>query len=173
MKNQFEVSGEVTIIKLKSKKYGNMETLISTSKLSLVLSLNTTWRPFPGKRDGEFYAIGALGSVDGVRKNLFLHRLVTNAPRYYEVDHRNHCGLDNRDENLRVLNTSQNQQNRKGATRKSSSGIRGVHWHKHAKKWEVQVKVDGKKITIGRFADIKEAEKASIDARNKYMPFSS
>ena len=52
-----------------------------------------------------------------------------------------------------------------GAHRDSASGIRGVHWNKHAKKWAAQVGHNYKIIRLGYFNDITEAEKAVVAKR--------
>lgn len=49
------------------------------------------------------------------------------------------------------------------------SGIRGVKWDKASNKWAVEAYVAPlkKKVFLGLFTDIKEAEKVSMDARKK------
>jgi hypothetical protein len=47
----------------------------------------------------------------------------------------------------------------------NKSGYLGVHWHKRVKKWEVMIRIDGKKKHLGYF-DLPELEKA-FDAYQK------
>jgi hypothetical protein len=54
-----------------------------------------------------------------------LHRFLLGFPENL-VDHKNGNTLDNRRKNLREVTNPQNQQNRQGARRDSSTGIRGV-----------------------------------------------
>lgn len=46
---------------------------------------------------------------------IFLHRLITQCPDGFEVDHQNHDGLDNRRANLRVGTHAENMRNGKFA----------------------------------------------------------
>ncbi|SIQ92960.1 HNH endonuclease [Paenibacillus macquariensis] len=89
------------------------------------------------------------------------------------VDHINHDTLDNTSDNLRNLTNAQNMQNRKGAASNSSSGVRGVNWHKQSQKWNVQLRIDGKRMSFGYFEDIEEAKSAAIHARNQHMPYAT
>jgi hypothetical protein len=66
---------------------------------------------------------------------------------------------DNRIENLREADQNQQQHN-KGLTKSNTSGVKGVSWNKRNEKWEAQLKFEGKKLHVGYFIDIKEAETA-------------
>ncbi|NRF91510.1 Fis family transcriptional regulator [Paenibacillus frigoriresistens] len=91
-----------------------------------------------------------------------------------EIDHKNHDTLDNRRSvNLRFSDRSENMQNRKGAPSHSKSGIRGVCFANDRRKWRAQLQVKGRKIHLGSFDDVNEAEKAVLIARAKYMTHSS
>jgi len=63
------------------------------------------------------YAAG-WGKVDGKRKHVYLHRIITGAQKGLVVDHINHDKLDNRRENLRVVTAKLNTQNRQNSTHK-------------------------------------------------------
>ena len=62
-----------------------------------------------------------------------MHRLILNAPEGKQVDHINSDRLDNRKENLRICNRSENQWNR-SKQKNGTSGFKGVSFHKAAKK---------------------------------------
>lgn len=96
-----------------------------------------------------------------------------NAPSRLKVDHRNHDGLDNRRANLRLTTHAQNLQNRKGARRESSSGVRGVSWDTAQGKWKAGVKVGGNQIYLGRYAVLADAEAAASAGRQMYMTHSA
>ncbi|RJE88602.1 hypothetical protein D3P07_11445 [Paenibacillus sp. 1011MAR3C5] len=173
MKNKYEIRGDVTAIFIDSPKYGRHETLISTTKLERAKEFPGSWYVNWNNDTKAFYVNGQITIGKSKQKTISLHRWITNSPKEMYVDHINHDVLDNVDSNLRIVTNGENQQNRLGAQRNSSSGIRGVHWHNASKKWQVQIKINKKKKTIGYYSDLKEAEKAAIDARKIYMPFSN
>jgi hypothetical protein len=73
-----------------------------------------TWRA--DVRDHTVYAKTDVVKYDPqgnkVRSTVFMHRLITRAPKWLHVDHANNKGYDNRRENLRVLKPWENMQNR-------------------------------------------------------------
>ena len=73
-----------------------------------------------------------------------------------QVDHINHDRKDNRWENLRPANNKINQQNQ-SKYKNNTSGYTGVVWSKSNKKWQAQIKSNGKNIHLGYFKKIKEA----------------
>ena len=83
------------------------------------------------------------------------------------IDHINGNSLDNRIENLRKCNKSQNGQNSKIAIN-NSSGSKNVCWDKNRNKWAVIVRVNGLKKLFGRFDDLELADLVAVEARNKY-----
>lgn len=111
-----------------------------------------------------------------VRRNLrkrqsgpiFLHRFVLNVndPAVL-VDHKNGNGLHCWRGNLRTVTPSQSQMNR-GIQSNNSSGISGVSWNKHARKYEAHVKMNRKKKHIGLFSTLSAAGKAVQAARKKH-----
>lgn len=103
-------------------------------------------------------------------KHWCVHRLIFLWHNGYipdQIDHINRNTLDNRIENLRETTASQNICNRKLFSN-NTSGMKGVHWHKHKKKWFVYVDINKKRKSIGYFDDIELAELVSIEAREKY-----
>lgn len=87
-----------------------------------------------------------------------------------QVDHINGDSLDNRRMNLRLATPSQNAQNLRGPTARSKSGVRGVYWFKGA--WTPQPTLNGKRVYLGRFATLAEAEAVVVAWRREHMPFS-
>jgi hypothetical protein len=71
------------------------------------------------------------------------------------LDHINGDQLDNRIENLRPANASQNQRNQK-LRKDSTSGIKGVSWINAHKRWTGQVWHKGKLYRAGSFKDKNE-----------------
>lgn len=83
------------------------------------------------------------------------------------IDHINGNPSDNRINNLRLCDRSQNMSNRK-LNNNNKLGIKGVCWNKRIKKFHVQIGINGKVKHIGYFDDLEFAELVSIEARNKY-----
>lgn len=171
MKNDFKVLGELTEIYLHHND-ARLMTIIETRDLELVQRFPNTWYAFNDHKSRGFYAVGNTSYVNGKRKIIRMHRWILGVDYKCHIDHINHNKLDNRRSNLRVVSAKENGQNRECAHRNSKSGIRGVSWHKKTRKWRVQVGIDYKKVHIGYFETLKEAEKAAVQARAKYMAYS-
>lgn len=74
-----------------------------------------------------------------------------------EVDHIDHDGCNNRWNNLRPSDSSDNSRNLPMQS-SNKSGCIGVNWHKAAKKWQARaVSKDGKRIDLGRFDTLEQA----------------
>ncbi|MEK6879410.1 MAG: AP2 domain-containing protein [Nanoarchaeota archaeon] len=115
-----------------------------------------------------------IGSAkNGTRKSVgfYIHRLIMDAPKDLQVDHRNRNKLDNRRKNLRFCNNSQNHQNQ-GISKKNTSGYKGVNYIKskwRVKRWRAQIRVNGKNLTIASFNTKEEAALAYNQAAQKYF----
>lgn len=106
-------------------------------------------------KEGEWYAIR--NRAEG-RKHLKMHQAILGLHGEL-VDHKNRDGLDNRRENLRRADKSQNLANsrkRRGCT----SQFKGVFWNKNQKKWESRCQCRGVYHRLGFFQDEIEAAKA-------------
>jgi len=88
------------------------------------------------------------------------------------VDHLNQCKSDNRIENLRQSDRSQNAGNQ-NLRKDNTSGFRGVHWYKPSNKWVAQlgIMVNGKSKQkhLGYFDCPKEAYEAYKKAAKDYF----
>lgn len=90
------------------------------------------------------------------RKHILMHRVLLGAPAGLVVDHRDGNGLNNRKSNLRLCTHQENTYNQRprlGGT----SRFRGVCWHKAIKKYIALIQKDGKRYSLGCFADEIEA----------------
>ena len=97
-------------------------------------------------------------------KNYAVHRVIWEMfngpiPDGLQIDHINRIKSDNRIENLRLANNSQNQQN-KDMQKNNTSGYIGVGWHKLIKKFAARIRINGKLKHLGYFDDPKEAHLA-------------
>lgn len=107
----------------------------------------------------------------GLNKKPYLaHRLIFMMFHGYfpqVVDHIDGNKLNNRIENLRAANLSENQHNRK-MSKTNTSGYKNVTWNKRKSKWLVNVRVHSMDFHIGYFDDVELADLAAQEARDKY-----
>ncbi len=109
------------------------------------------------------------GWVNG--KTTSIHRLVVGANKGEVVDHINHNTLDNRKENLRVCSQSENMRNKRKASN-SKHGMNGICRIKYGRmnrhRYRVRITVAGDRKEIGLFDNLEDAQKARIEAEEKY-----
>ena len=101
--------------------------------------------------------------VDG--KKILEHRVIYemhngSIPDGMEIDHINGVRDDNRIENLRVVTSSENQQNLRD--------VKGFNFHKPTGKFQAYIKLDGKHIHLGRYETPVDARAAYLRAKRKY-----
>jgi hypothetical protein len=96
-----------------------------------------------------------------------MHRLINNTPEGLFTDHINRNKLDNRRCNLRTVNKKQNAFNTKLFCT-NTSGFKGVYWEKYTQKWRAELKLNYKKISLGRFEKIEDAIEARKKAEERY-----
>lgn len=98
-----------------------------------------------------------------------MHRAIMEHCGYHienlMIDHINGNRLDNRRENLRMCNGSQNAANSRKTTSLTSSKYKGVTWSKQSKCWLATIKIDGVLNHLGSFKS-EDEDKAAV-AYNK------
>jgi hypothetical protein len=112
-----------------------------------------TWWLFVDK-----YAACAL-NVDGNRKYAYMHRLITNPPEGYLVDHMDGNTLDNRKCNLRIVTKAQNSMNC-NVNSINTSGYKGVSQFKRTGKWKAYIIYNDVNYHLGYFDSRHVAAKA-------------
>lgn len=93
------------------------------------------------------------------RKTIYMHRALISPPDGCVVDHVDGNGLDNRRANLRVGSQMQNTWNSR-TKRSNTSGVKGVCFDRSRAKWIAHIRCGGKRINLGRFDNIRDAEAA-------------
>ncbi len=84
------------------------------------------------------------------RKKTLLHRLLLKpANRKLDIDHINHNGLDNRLENIRIVNRTINNHNRRN--------VSGCYFEERTNKWRAEIHYENKRFKLGRFKTKEEA----------------
>lgn len=103
---------------------------------------------------------------DGRKVTVLLHRFLMGLEHGdpLEVDHIDFDGLNNRRCNLRVVTGRQNKQYKRGRPGSSSRFV-GVHWDAARRRWQAQISIDDRSISLGRFGTEIEA----AEARDRYV----
>ena len=121
------------------------------------------WHAAFDKRSGKYYCIRSqYNKITKKDDTIRMHRLIMNCPKGLQIDHINHNRLDNRKNNLRIVNNSQNQMNRK-INKNKTSKYKGVYLF-CKNKWRVIAAFNKKKYHLGLFDN-------EIDAAKKYNEF--
>jgi hypothetical protein len=141
-------------------------------------SVQSRWKA--GERVGAVTECGAYKQrryrvlsirVGGSHKRVYEHRFVWfymlgRWPK--QVDHINGDGCDNRWANLREASRTQNMQNKR-IQRNNTSGIKGVSWYASKQKWRPEIKVNGRRISLGYYDNIRDAAAVYEEAARKYF----
>jgi hypothetical protein len=127
------------------------------------------WKWCAARYGDCWYAMrGVRIEVDGRIKTvgLKMHRVILGCVANEIGDHVNGMTLDNRRSNLRKTTAQGNARN----CRKSSantSGVKGVCWKRDKHRWVARLTVSKKKIHLGYFREIGDAERAYHRAARK------
>lgn len=157
------IQGDVAYVPLTQ----GYEAVIDAGEAPMVDGRN--WHAMVRTRpDGAFYAVYAV-SFDcscGKRRKIFMHRVIAGTPDEMDTDHIDGDGLNNRRSNLRHATKSQNRHNQRISVC-STSGVKGVSWHKSKGKWQARIKLNGTRLHLGLFEDIELAAAAYASASAK------
>jgi hypothetical protein len=136
--------------------------VIDAADLHLVFGFK--WRAHRGL--DTFYAVTWMPRPS--RKMISMHRLILGVTdRNLVCDHRDGEGLNNRRGNLRACTHGENLRNSR-LSRRSSSGLKGAHFHPRDKVWVGAIRVNNKQIHLGTFKTKEDAHDAYCVASKKY-----
>lgn len=137
----------------------NFEDFFEEEAGTLYWKISVSQSTYPGKqvtrKDSKgYFRVGLKG------KTYLVHRIV-----YYLhtkdwpniVDHINGNPADNRIENLRAATPYQNSVNQR-VPKNNISGVKGVCYHKQSGKFLVRLSTEAKRINLGLFDSVQEAE---------------
>ena len=166
-KNRFEVRDNIVILYLDRKIGEPIEAIIDLDDFKRVNDFKYKWCAKYDPSIEDYYVCSSfyVGRVNGkfTSKPIYLNRFIMNYYDELEVDHINHKTLDNRKENLRLVNSTKNKTNRYDKNSNNTSGYRNVTWDKSRNKWLVQLQVDGVNTVLGEF-EYDQLEKANLFA---------
>lgn len=97
--------------------------------------------------------------VNGKNKNVLMHRVLAGAAPGQDVDHKDHCTLNNQRDNLRLCSRTQNLGNSR-KRKDNKSGFKGVYWCRPRSKWVANISIGGRCVYLGGFDTLEEAAKA-------------
>lgn len=126
----------------------------------------TNPRAVVGQIAGSVQRCGHL-SMQYKKKQYQLHQLAFLYVLGYlpnEVDHINRISDDNRWENLRVCNRTQNSYN-SSIRSDNTSGTKGISFNKATKKWRVRMYINGIPRQLGSYTDKDEAIRMNMEFR--------
>jgi hypothetical protein len=93
-----------------------------------------------------------------------------------DVDHVDGDRLNNRFSNLREATRVQNLWNTQ-AHKDSRTGVKGVHWHDRANKYQARIYLNGKTVSLGLFSTVEAAsaayQKASREAHGDFSHYAA
>lgn len=124
-----------------------------------------TWRGVKGAN--TYYAIRTLlkgedGYIDREHPvNVSMHRMIMNPSKGMQVDHINHNGWDNQENNLRNVTQRENLRN---LGIEKTSKYSGVYWAEKEQKWMAYIYDGNKQKGLGVFKDEDDAHEAFLKA---------
>lgn len=153
-KNEFYIKNDIAYLILRDEKNNDVaEVKLDIEDLEDVIKYK--WH------------LSSWGYAENHTKGLMQRYLLNEYDKSKIPDHINRDRLDNRRENLRIVDKSKNAVNT-GLRCNNKSGVTGVNWFKPASLWRSYINYQGKRIELGYFKDINDAIIARLNAENKY-----
>jgi hypothetical protein len=105
--------------------------------------------------------------VNGKMHHEWLHHFLMGRSDL-DIDHIDGDGTNNQRENLRMVTTRENAQNRHNGVGCGRSGVRNVSWDKRRGRWKVELRIGGKTRWFGAFTTVEEAAVVAEEKRRQY-----
>lgn len=130
------------------------EIILTRGKAAIVDDKNydriAKYKWFAMKHRNTFYGRRMLPSHNRSKDAILIHHeIMGKPPAGFIWDHKDGNGLNNTEDNLRLVTCRQNSQNKVNI--KKTSKYPGVYWCKAAGKWQAQITINGKNNYLGRF----------------------
>jgi hypothetical protein len=136
---------------------------------SLKNSKNPYWRKIkPTSNKDGYYRLSLYHN--NKQKSYLFHRIIykfhnrdwdiTDTRKNNQIDHIDNCRNNNNIENLRLVNSSENSQNR--------SKTKGYCWNEKKGKWRARITINNKVINLGYYDTEEEARAVYLKGKEKY-----
>jgi|LakMenEpi03Aug12_release.lakeMendotaPanAssembly.Ray.scaffolds.fasta_scaffold521592_2 hypothetical protein len=174
--NTYEIQGDTTILfDIKEDKTIH-KIYIDTNELDKFKKFNKYWCASWRKKTQTYYAVTNQGYHDenGKYKQriIYIHKMILDAEVYKDeyINHKDHDTLNNTKDNLEVIENNENLKYRNGKNKNNKSGVRNVCWSNSDNRWIVQLQIEGRNTTLGRFKynDLDKAEQFAREKRQFY-----
>lgn len=140
-------------IVLSGKKAAGRVALVDEADYGLVMQYRWhVWEPPPRpgwRQQGPYAMTNIRRNGDGPYTSRSMHRMITGWKR---TDHHDGNGLNNTRSNLRDVTNRQNLQNSREHLG-STSAYKGVYWFAEKARWRAAIKVNGRTVWLGDFAE--------------------
>jgi hypothetical protein len=166
--NLYQICEGVVFIQLDRKDGDHLKARVDPEDAELVLGHQYKWHAHWAPQAFTFYAAARRS---GGSSPVLMHRLILDAPPGMEVDHDNHCGLDNSRRNLKICTPKENSANRREQWRAhndSNGKYRHVYRHSHGG-FRATVRIDGKRKDIPGSYPTPEAARDALAAHKESL----
>jgi hypothetical protein len=164
--NDYKIENDYAIIYLKNRKGEIYNCFVDIFDLEKLILFNKHWHLSWNNHSKSYYAKYTIYAKNKKYKTIYLHRFLLNPPNNLYIDHKDHNTLDNRRNNLIIVDNSTSLKNRKSSNINNKTGYRNVC--EFNGEFIVQLQIDGKNKKLGSFDDIEEAAQFAKKMRQKY-----
>jgi len=141
-------------IKLNSVKYPGLECIVDDEDYDELIKYN--WHPKIYLKDNVCYA-AMWNHGHPITMHIFIMKYHEHNINNQDIDHKDHNGLNNKKENIRLCSHSTNQQNARKTGKQTSSKFKGVYFHSKRMKYHAKIRLNRKVFFIGSFDNEIEA----------------
>ena len=156
-RNDYIIDGDIAYIILRNKKQEETgRAIVDTEDLDSLIKHKWT--------------LGTWGYAETTEngKSILMQRMILKEFDSNNIpDHINRNALDNRKENLRIVDKSLNAINA-GIRINNISGVTGVCWNKNTNSWRAYISYKGERIELGHKQSFKDAVILRLKAENEY-----
>lgn len=121
------------------------------------------WQASWNAKTRSFYPMRSI-RVDGKKKRLIMSREIMKVDPDEQVDHIDRDTLNHHRENLRKATNRENQENRRKQSKYGTGVFKNTQWPLK-KPYYVQIQVNKKRVCLGTFATIEEAQRERANAK--------